>query len=242
MMVGPPPDLAQISPRMSSPRLASRPRGSRASLFVLLLLILAGGGYFGYLVLFPSDETPAKEASRGADKPAPPKAGEQPAATKTGSAAPAPSTPAPTPGQRAEPGDLAIHSKPEGARVYLDGAAVGRTPIKIESTADRHKLAIIAPGYKPHVAEIEGRGAVSVELEEVTPPNGPAGIKIRCKQKNRYYVTLDGAPTGQLCPTERLGVELGEHTAEIYDPVTDSRRIYKVQVGQTRLSVRVRVD
>ena len=54
-----------------------------------------------------------------------------------------------------------------------------------------------------------------MELEPVTPPNGPAGIKIRCKQKNRYYVFLDGAATGQLCPTERLGVELGEHTAEI---------------------------
>ncbi|HYU14527.1 MAG TPA: PEGA domain-containing protein, partial [Candidatus Acidoferrum sp.] len=125
---------------------------------------------------------------------------------------------------------------------YIDGAPVGRTPLILEPTADRHKVALIEPGYKPHTAEIDGRGTVSVALEEVTPPNGPAGIKIRCRQKNRYYVTLDGEPTGQLCPTERLGVELGDHTAEIYDPVTDSRRAYKVHVRQTRLSVRVRVD
>jgi hypothetical protein len=143
---------------------------------------------------------------------------------------------------RSEATELVITSEPARAQVYLDGARVGRTPFTFEATPDRHKLAIIAPGYKPHVAEIDGRGVVSVALEEVTPTEGPAGIKIRCRQKNRYYVFLDGAPTGQLCPTERLGVELGEHTAEIYDPVTDSRRTYKVLVEDTRLSVRVRVD
>jgi serine/threonine protein kinase len=261
-----PPEFARPMPRMPSPPPLASSRGNRSGVFVLLLLILAGGGYFGYLALFATDESsPAKEGAQAAKSPAgsaspsssgsaSPSRGSPPAppagsnGSSSGAAPPAaarsaaPDRAAPGPAQRTETGELTIASQPEGARVYLDGAAVGRTPIKIESTADRHKLAVIAPGFKPHIAEIEGRGAVSVTLEEVTPPNGPAGIKIRCKQKNRYYVTLDGAPTGQLCPTERLGVELGEHTAEIYDPVTDSRRVYKVQVEQTRLSVRVRVD
>jgi hypothetical protein len=83
---------------------------------------------------------------------------------------------------------------------------------------------------------------VQVPLEEVAPPNGPGGIKVRCRKKDRYYVVLDGADTGQLCPTERLGVERGYHTVEIYDPVTDSRRTFDAQVKQTRLSVRIKVD
>jgi hypothetical protein len=143
---------------------------------------------------------------------------------------------------RSDATELVITSEPGRAQVYLDGALVGRTPFTFEATPDRHKLAVILPGYKPHIADVDGRGKVAVTLEEVTPSEGPAGIKIRCRQKNRYYVFLDGAATGQLCPTERLGVELGEHTAEIYDPVTDSRRTYKVMVEDTRLSVRVRVD
>jgi hypothetical protein len=83
---------------------------------------------------------------------------------------------------------------------------------------------------------------VQAALAEVSPPGGPAGIKVRCKKKNRYYVYLDGRPTGQLCPTERLGVDLGEHAVEIYDPVTDSRQSYRVNVEDTHFSVRVRVD
>jgi hypothetical protein len=233
-------------------------RAPRGPVLVVLLLALAVGGYAGYMGVFGGGGSGAGRAAApggaaGGEK-TPPSAsagaaapgqgrkdGPLPAAARSVAPARSPSAGSP-PAGRGEPGPLTIESQPPGAQVYLDGALVGHTPIKIESTADRHKLAVIAPGYKPHIAEIDGRGKVLAALDEVTPPNGPAGIKIRCRQKNRYYVTLDGEPTGQLCPTERLGVELGEHTAEIYDPVTDSRRVYKVQVEDTRLSVRVRVD
>jgi hypothetical protein len=49
-------------------------------------------------------------------------------------------------------------------------------------------------------------------------------------------------PTGQLCPSERIGVDMGAHTVEIYDPITDSRRKFQVAVKSTKRSVRVRVD
>ncbi|HTE54469.1 MAG TPA: protein kinase [Kofleriaceae bacterium] len=289
-------ERAETSPRSPENGPRRRRRGLRTALFALLLLTLAGGGYFGYLALYleraderasagqPGDPdatgataaagstTPTGSTTTGAkgsttagttgsttaDSTGSLTAGttesttagtagtagaRRPGSPSARSTAPSrPSTGEP-PGGRGEPPDkLTVDSRPARARVYLDGAVVGRTPLTLESSADRHKLAIIAPGYKPHIAEIDGRGSVSVTLEEVTPSNGPAGIKIRCRQKNRYYVTLDGEPTGQLCPTERLGVELGDHTAEIYDPVTDSRRAYKVHVDQTRLSHRVRVD
>jgi hypothetical protein len=160
----------------------------------------------------------------------------------TAATPPATATPPPTPATPTPSNELVITSVPKGAKVYLDGAPVGRTPVKMEASADRHRLAIIAPGYKPHTGEIDGGGTVAITLDEVTPTNGPAGIKVRCKQKNRYYVSVDGAPVGQVCPTERIGVELGEHTVEVYDPITDSRRAYTVKVKQTRRSVRVKVD
>jgi hypothetical protein len=138
--------------------------------------------------------------------------------------------------------ELTIVSRPSGAKVYLDGTPVGKTPLKLDASADQHKVALIKPGFKLHTAEIAGRGKVEVTLQEVTPPDGPAGIKVKCKEKNRYYVTVDGHDVGQLCPTERIGVEMGPHAVEIYDPITDSRREFQVDVKETRLSLRIRVD
>jgi len=139
-------------------------------------------------------------------------------------------------------GQLVIRSTPEGAKIYLDGTLKGKTPLTLEGVSDRQSLALIKPGYKLHTGETTGLGLVNVTLEEVTPPGGPGGIKVRCKQKNRYYVFVDGRDVGQLCPTERIGVDKGEHVVEIYDPLTEQRRSFRARVKQTRNSVRVRVD
>jgi len=55
-------------------------------------------------------------------------------------------------------------------------------------------------------------------------------------------VIVDGHDTGQLCPTERIGVEKGEHVVEIYDPVSEERKVFRARVKETRRSLRVRVD
>ena len=137
---------------------------------------------------------------------------------------------------------LVIRSTPRRAKVYLDGSPQGKTPLTLDATADSHRLAVILPGYKLHTSDIDGSGKLDIALEEVTPPGGPAGIKIRCRKKNRYYVIVDGHDTGQLCPTERIGVDLGEHTIEIYDPINDSRQEFHANVKDTHHSVRIRVD
>ena len=88
-----------------------------------------------------------------------------------------------------------------------------------------------------------GHGTFQIPLKEVTPSNGPAGIKVlRCKDKDRYYVFVDGKPTGQTCPTERIGCEVGPHTVEVYDVVSETRRKWDIVVKDTRLSFRVRVE
>ncbi len=143
-----------------------------------------------------------------------------------------------------DPGNdkLVIRSEPAGARVFVDGADQGKTPVTLSASTDRLGVVIVLPGYALHVAEIDGKGAHAATLTAVTPTEGPAGIKVRCKDDDRYYVFLDGQPTGQMCPTERLGVGTGDHTIEVYDLISETRRQFSAKVRGTRASLRVRVD
>jgi serine/threonine protein kinase len=138
---------------------------------------------------------------------------------------------------------LAIASAPAGARVFLDGSDAGATPLKLAGSPDRHNLALLLAGHELYIAQVDGHGSFQIPLKEVTPSNGPAGIKVlRCKDKDRYYVFIDGKPTGQTCPTERIGCEVGPHTVEVYDVVSETRRKWDIVVKDTRLSFRVRVE
>ena len=138
---------------------------------------------------------------------------------------------------------LTITSTPAGARVYLDGAETGVTPLKLPASLDRHTVALLLAGHELYIAQVDGAGAFAIPLKEVTPPGGPAGIKVlKCKDKDRYYVFLDSKPTGQMCPTERIDTEVGPHVVEVYDAVTETRKKYDVVVKDTRLSVRVKIE
>ena len=138
---------------------------------------------------------------------------------------------------------LAIVSSPAGARVFIDGADQGVTPVKLPGSADRHTVALLLAGHELYVAEVDGHGAFQIALKPVTPAGGPAGIKvIKCKDKDRYYVSVDGKPTGMTCPTERIECGVGPHTVEVYDIVTETRRKFDIKVLDTRLSYRVRVE
>ena len=135
-----------------------------------------------------------------------------------------------------------IASTPAAARVYLDGADQGPTPLTLAATTDQHAIAIVAPGYELYLATIDGSGRHDAPLVAVTPRAGKGGIKVRCKAKRRYYVFIDGAATGELCPTERIPVAMGAHTVETYDLLTETRRSYPVRVVQSSRSTRVKVD
>jgi hypothetical protein len=138
---------------------------------------------------------------------------------------------------------LSIASTPRGARVFIDGSDTGTTPLKLPGSPDRHTIALLLAGHELYVAQVDGHGTFQIPLVEVTPSNGPAGIKVlRCKDKDRYYVFVDGKPTGQTCPTERIGCDVGPHTVEVYDLVSETRRKWDIVVKNTRLSFRVRVE
>jgi serine/threonine protein kinase len=138
---------------------------------------------------------------------------------------------------------LQITSTPPGAHLYLNGADQGPTPVKLPGTADRHNVALLLAGHDLYVGEVDGHGQFNIELKPVTPAAGPAGIKvIKCKDKDRYYVFVDGKPTGMTCPTERINAGLGAHTVEVYDAVSESRQKWDINITDTRLSFRVRID
>jgi hypothetical protein len=126
--------------------------------------------------------------------------------------------------------------------VYLDGAAKGRTPLELAGSGDRHRLALLLPGHKLHKSEVAGGGRVELRLDPVAKPKGPAGIKVLCKSKDRFYITVDGLETGMVCPTDRIGVPLGKHTVEIYDAVSDAASTHNLEVRETHNSVRLKLE
>jgi len=126
--------------------------------------------------------------------------------------------------------------------VFLDGADQGTTPVKLAGSSDRHTISLMLPGHDLYVAEVDGHGKFAIELKAVTPSGGPAGIKVLKCKKDRYYVFVDGKPTGMLCPTERIHTTLGPHTVEVYDAVSESRQKFDINVADDRLSVRVRIE
>jgi eukaryotic-like serine/threonine-protein kinase len=219
---------------------------------ILVAIALGLGGWLAYMRLGKGSEAAnsgggssgsavAMRGDAGGVQPPPPIADAAGSATvaRDGDAAnppPAPdAAPAPSP-------DLAITSEPAGAKVFLDGAAVGTTPLKLPGTPDRHTIGLLLAGHELYVAQVDGHGAFAIPLKDVTPTGGPAGIKVRCTTKERFYVFVDGKPTGQTCPTERIETELGAHTVEVYDLVSETRRKWEINITDTRLSYRVKVD
>ena len=143
-------------------------------------------------------------------------------------------------------GDEHLDAVQVAQKVGLDPDSVFKTLV---ARGDKHGPCMaIVPGpasldLKALARASGDRSVALIPLKEVTPSGGPAGIKvIRCKDKDRYYVYVDGKPTGMTCPTERIEVELGAHVVEVYDVVSDARKRYEVEVKDTRLSHRVKIE
>jgi serine/threonine protein kinase len=257
-----PPLRPMPAPQAAPPSVSSSAPRSRAPWIVaggLIVVLLGLGGWFVYREYIAKEAKPTTKVVTpqpvGKDAGAVAKVGDASAATPgdatiavakgedAAKAADAGVAPADA-GVKPTPSDqLVITSKPSRARVFFDGADIGTTPIKQPGTPDRHTIVVLLPGYDLYVAQVDGHGQFDIPLKEVTPSGGPAGIKVtRCKDKDRYYVYVDGAPTGMTCPTERIEVELGAHTVEVYDVVSDSRRKFEIQIKDTRLSYRVKIE
>lgn len=251
-------------PISADPALAEPPpQRNRAGTILLGTVAAAGlavGGWFAYGE-YMSDGTaergatsaagsgsaPAVAPKRDSGPPAvasnpPPKPGSKPVPTSGSNTGSGSASPGGDPPKALD--SLSIISTPPGARVFLDGADVGVTPLEVEGSPDRHTVALYLTGHELVIAQIDGHRQFSFDLKALNLPTaGQAGIKvIRCKNTARYYVYVDGKPTGMTCPTERIFTTLGPHTVEVYDLITEARKKWNIEVKDTRLSHRVRVE
>ncbi|HTL37068.1 MAG TPA: PEGA domain-containing protein, partial [Kofleriaceae bacterium] len=138
---------------------------------------------------------------------------------------------------------LEIASNPKGAHIYIDGADQGATPLKLPGSTDRHSIAAFVPGYDLYLGEVDGHGVFNLELKPIEKfPKAFGGIKVLKCKTNRYYIYVDGKPTGQTCPSERINVLVGPHTVEVYDLVSESRRKFNITVKDEGASERIRLE
>ena len=136
-------------------------------------------------------------------------------------------------------GTLKIGSTPSGAKVYIDGAYRGRTPLAISVAAGTHNVELRLDGYETYRARVQigagQTGRLSPRLVRATPTgtlqiySTPSGAK----------VYIDGAYRGQTPLT--LTVEAGVHNVELrLDGYETYRARVQIGAGQTgRLSPRL---
>ena len=141
------------------------------------------------------------------------------------------------------PGGLQhVITVPAGAQIFLGGADIGASPAAVPATGDHHHLVAALSGYELAISELAASGDTTLTLKPAPATVGDAGIKVLCKVPLRYYITLDGAPTGQMCPSERINTKVGTHAIDVYDLVTNTHRQLPIVVRDTRLSARIKVD
>jgi serine/threonine protein kinase len=249
--------------QVDAPEIAAEPRArgrvSNRTVWALLGVVMAGGaavaGVMAWQQWGAAKTTPVKSGSGSAKQIVVAKASIDAGAprdaitgtgtgtgTSTATGADAGVPVAPPDKNAGGPDTVTIISTPPGASVFLDGAEQGKTPLTIPTARDKHTIVVVKDGFDLFTQDVDARGEVRATLKESTPTGGPAGIKVKCVHKDRYYVIVDGAGTGQLCPTERIHVSLGPHTVEVYDLVTEQRTQYPVVVKDTEHSLRVKLD
>ena len=97
-----------------------------------------------------------------------------------------------------EPGwaDLRITSAPPGARVRLDGAPLGVTPLAAEALAGTRVLVLEQDGYKPWQRTLQVRPGATLELGSVTLEPADGRLALRSTPDDAT-VTLDGEYRGR---------------------------------------------
>jgi len=120
----------------------------------------------------------------------------------------APSSPAAVPKEAAA--SLRLSTSPPGARVFLDGAPKGETPLRVEAAPGKHEVRIALAGYEEWEAQVDlARGAevpLDVELVRsaaaVPPVATPKGARERPAR-----AVKEGAPAAKAKPTPDPAVQ-----------------------------------
>ncbi len=136
-------------------------------------------------------------------------------------------------------GTLSIDSSPSGAKVYINGAYRGRTPLAIELSAGTHEVELRLDGYEPYRARVQVRAGQTTRLSPRLAAVVRTGTLFVDSSPQGAEVYVDGDRVGRT--PVRLALNEGTHDVELrlagYEPY---RARVQVRAGQTtRLSPRL---
>ena len=139
-------------------------------------------------------------------------------------------------GRRAPPppatGTLAVESSPGGAKVFIDGAYRGRTPLALELRPGMHDVELRLEGYEPYRARVQVRAGQTTRLSPRLVAVVRTGTLEVTSTPDGAEVYVDGAYRGRT----RLLMELdaGMHDVEVrMDGYTSYRARVRVDPGAT---------
>ena len=145
------------------------------------------------------------------------------------------------------PSTLRLLSEPPGARITLDGKALGRTPWEGEVAAGTHAIELEAPHHAPWSGQLTIEPAKKVERRIELEPQ-PVSLMVEA-QPLRAEVYVDGERRGTT--PLRLSVRPGRREVEVRAPghspkgevialapgAAEVRRSYMLEVAEVPLSV-----
>ena len=132
-----------------------------------------------------------------------------------------------------------------GARVFLDGADTGVTPVKLPGSrrSPHDRAAAARPRALRRGGRRHGRVRDHAQGGHAARAAPPASRSRKCKDKDRYYVFVDGKPTGQTVPDRAHRRPSSARTPSRSTTSSPRRRkTCDIVVKDTRLSVRVKIE
>jgi len=132
-------------------------------------------------------------------------------------------------------GQLDIMSEPSGARVAVDGASAGRTPVKVRSLAPGHHVVVVSDGTTSvnRSVDVTVGATVNMFISLATPANGPTGtvtfdspLELRLLEDGHLLGLSNGAP---------LVLGPGKHRLDLVNDSLEMKltRTVTVEAGKT---------
>jgi PEGA domain len=135
-------------------------------------------------------------------------------------------------GMREGEGELAVQSRPQGARVVVDGQERGVTPLTLRLNSGAHVLEVQVGKSEPRVIPLTIQAGVQtsqyIELQGVT---ATGTLEIR-SEPNGARVTIDGQPRGTTPATVR-DLAAGQHTVVLEVGGRKATQTVKIEAGST---------
>ena len=136
-------------------------------------------------------------------------------------------------GMRAGEGELAVQSRPQGARVVVDGKESGVTPTTIRLPAGPHVLEVQVGKSEPRVIPLTITAGVQtsqyIELRDVS---ATGGLAIR-SDPSGARITIDGQPRGTT-PANIPNLSPGDHTVVLELGGRKVSQAVKIAPGSTQ--------